>query len=138
MALDTGPLEDDIEAVVSSVISRVWVSEVPSDIPTPQMPYAIIFFGGPVRSASDHHITSTRNDTGIGYCTVQIISKTDKSARDVNNRVRNALVGHRPPDAGEMASEGGLSYSRGTNDVKPTTYYRETGYSYRTNLSWVD
>jgi hypothetical protein len=134
--LDTGPLEDDIEAVVRTVCSRVWVSEIPDDVPTPQTPYIIIYFGGPIRSAADHHITSTRNDTMIGYCTVQVVSKTDKSARDVNNLVRNALVGHRPPDAGEMVSEGGLAYSRGNNDVTPTKYYRETGYSYRTNLQW--
>lgn len=134
--LDTGPLEDDIEAVVKTVCTRTWVSEIPSDVATPQMPYVILYFGGPIRSASDHHITSVRNDTMIGYCTVQVVSSTDKSARDVNNRIRNALVGYRPTDAGEMASEGGLAYSRGNNDVKPTKYYRETGYSYRTNLSW--
>lgn len=136
MTLDTGPLEDAIEARVKTVISRVWISQVPSDLPTPEMPYVVIFFGGPVRASSDHHITSTRNDTVIGYCTVQVISLTDKSARDVNNKIRNALVGFRPTDAGEMVTEGGLAYSRGSNDVKPTTYYRETGYSYRMNLSW--
>lgn len=134
--LDTGPLEDDIQAVVTTVCPRVWVSEIPSDVATPKYPYVILYFGGPIRSASDHHITSSRNDTTIGYCTVQVVSTTDKSARDVNNLVRNALVGHRPPDAGEMVSEGGLAYSRGNNDVTPTKYYRETGYSYRTNLQW--
>jgi hypothetical protein len=136
VTLDTGPLEDDIEALVKTVIPRVWVSEIPADVVTPGYPYVILYFGGPIRSAADHHITSVRNDTMIGYCTVQVVSETDKSARDVNNRIRNALVGHRPPDAGEMASEGGLAYSRGNNDVKPTKYYRETGYSYRTNLGW--
>lgn len=138
MTLDTTPLEEDIEATVRSVISRVWISEIPADVVTPQMPYAMIYFGGPIRSAADHHITSTRNDTNIGYCTVQIVSSTNDSARDVNNRVRNALVGHRPPDCGEMALEGGLTYSYGSDIVKPTKYYRETGYSYRTNLQWTE
>lgn len=136
MSLDTGPLEDDIKALVQTVTPRVFISEVPGDVPTPTMPYVVLYFGGPIRAATDHHITSTRNDTTIGYCTARVVSSTDTSARDVNNRIRNALVGHRPPDAGEMVLEGGLSRSNGTGAVPPTKYYRETGYSYRCNLSW--
>jgi hypothetical protein len=136
MSLNTAPLEDDIVATVAAVTPRVFVSEVPDGIPTPQSPYVVIYFGGPVRSARDHHITSTRNDLTIGYCTVRVISETDKSARDVNNRIRDALVGHRPPDAGEMYLEGGLTYSNGSSTVAPTKFYRETGYSWSSNLSW--
>lgn len=138
MSLDTGPAEDAIKARVLTVTPRVFVSEVPADQPTPEMPYVILYFGGPIRSARDHHITSVRNDTLIGYCTAQVISRTDISARDVNNRVRDALVGYRPPDSGEMIPGGGLAYSNGSNDVKPTKYYRESGYTYATNLSWND
>lgn len=139
MTLATAALEDDIVATVKAATNpRVFVSEVPTDIPTPQYPYTVIYFGGPVRSARDHHITSTRNDTNIGYCTVEVVSTTDTSARDVNDRIRNALVGHRPPDSGEMVLEGGLAQSRGSDEVRPTLYYRTTGYSYRTNLGWND
>lgn len=138
MTLDTGPFEDAIKARVQSVTPRVFVSEVPPDEPTPAMPYVILYFGGPIRSGRDHHITSVRNDTQIGYCTAQVISKTDTSARDVNNLVRNALVGYRPPDCGEMIPGGGLAYSNGSNDVRPTKYYRESGYTFATNLGWND
>jgi hypothetical protein len=137
MTLITGPYEDDIKATVQGVISRVFISEVPGDLPTPAFPYVVIYFGGPIRSGRDHHITSTRNDTTISYCTVQVVSETDTSARDVNDRIRNALVGHRPPDCGEMVLEGGLARSNGTNEVKPTRYYRETGYSFRSNLQFT-
>jgi hypothetical protein len=138
MSLNTAPAEDDIEAAVRAVIPRVFVDEVPDNEPTPKYPYAMLYFGGPIRAAGDHHMTSTRNDTNILYCTVQVLSQTSKSARDVNNRIREALVGHRPPDCGEMVLEGGLAYSSGNGDTKPTIYYRETGYSMRTNLSWND
>lgn len=137
MTLNTAPAEDDIKATVQAVTPRVFISEVPGDVPTPAMPYVVIYFGGPIRAASDHHITSTRADTTIGYCTVQVVSETDTSARDVNNRILNALVGHRPPDSGEMILETGASRSNGTNEVKPTKYYRETGYSYRSNLQFT-
>lgn len=138
MSLDTAPLENDIKARVQTVTPRVYISEVPSDTPTPDMPYVVIYFGGPIRGARDHHITSSRNDTMIGYCTVRVTSSTDTSARDVNNAIRNALAGHIPPDCGEMIVEGGLTYSNGTSTVKPSSYFRETGYTYRTNLSWND
>lgn len=137
MTLNTAPAEDDIKATVQAVTPRVFITEVPSDVPTPAMPYVVIYFGGPIRAASDHHITSTRADTTIGYCTVQVVSETDTSARDVNNRILNALVGHRPPDCGEMVLETGAARSNGTNEVKPTRYYRETGYSYRSNLQFT-
>lgn len=137
MSLETAPLEDDIKATVQAVTPRVFVSEIPDDLATPAFPYVVIYFGGPVRSARDHHISSTRNDTTIGYCTVQVVSETDTSARDVNDRIRNALVGHRPPDCGEMVLEGGIARSNGNNEVKPTRYYRETGYSYRSNLQFT-
>lgn len=138
MTLNTAPFEDAIKARVETVTPRVFVSEVPADLPTPQMPYVILYFGGPIHSARDHHITSVRNDLQTGYCTSQVISRTDQSARDVNNLVRNALIGYRPPDCGEMIPSGGLTYSNGSNDVKPTKYYRESGYTYATNLGWND
>lgn len=137
MSLHTAPAENDIKATIEVVTPRVFVSEVPGDLPTPAYPYVVIYFGGPIRSGGDHHITSTRNDTTIGYCTVQVVSETDTSARDVNDRIRNALVGHRPPDCGEMILETGAARSNGTNEVKPTKYYRETGYSYRSNLQFT-
>lgn len=137
MSLDSAPYENDIKATVLAVTPRVFISEVPSDLPTPQAPYVVIYFGGPIRAGRDHHITSTRNDTTISYCTVQVVSETDTSARDVNDLIRNALVGHRPPDCGEMVLEGGLARSNGTNEVKPTRYYRETGYSFRSNLQFT-
>lgn len=136
MTLSTAPFETDIQNRVLTVNPRVFVSEIPDAIPTPAMPYVVIYFGDPIRASGDHHMVSTRNDTNIGYCTVRVTSSTDTSARDVNDLIRDALVGFRPTDCGEMSLGGRMAYSNGSNDVKPTKYYRETGYSYRTNLQW--
>jgi hypothetical protein len=138
MSLSTSSVEDAIEERLKTINPRVYISEVPDDVSTPKSPYIVVYFGGPIRAAGDHHITSSRNDTNIFYCTVQVIGRTDKAARDVNNLIRDSLTGFRPPDCGEMVLEGGLSYSSGNGDTKPTDYYRETGYSMRTNLSWND
>lgn len=141
MALDTTPTEKDIKTQVESLFPstpRVWVSAVPDDMPTPKYPYAVLYFGMPVRIGTDHHITSTRNDTLRGFVTVQWISQNDDSCRDMANKTRALLTGYRPVDSGEMLLEGGTSYSSANGGVKPTLYYRETGFSYLTNLSWVD
>lgn len=132
----TAPYEDAIKARVQSVIPRVYVSEVPDDEPTPAYPYVTLFFGGPIRQGFDHHISGTRNDTMVAYGTAQIQSLTDVSARDVADRVRDVLMGYVAPNCGEIIVEGGLSYSNGTNAVPPTKYYREVGFTFRTNLQW--
>lgn len=136
MALETKPAEDAILARLKQIHPRWWAVEVPPGTPTPAVPYGIVYFGGPIRAAGDHHITSVKNDTQIGYCTVQTVSSTYESARAVNDRVRKELTGFIPPDCGEMIPEGSMTYARGTDDVAPTKYYRETGFTYRTNLSW--
>lgn len=128
--------EDEIKARVQSVTPRVWVTEVPDDIPTPAYPYVILYFGGPVRTGFDHHITSSRNDTMVAYCTAQVISATDASARDVAVRIRDALMGFIPTNCGEVTIEGGLAYSNASNNVPPTKFFREVGGTFRTNLQW--
>lgn len=135
MSLNTGPTEDSIITQLKTVISRVYGTEVPSDIVV-VYPFIVVYFGTPIRSGLDHHITSVRNDTQIGYLTVQTISTTDISARDINNKVRDKLVGFIPTDGSEMVPEGGISYSKVNSLAQPTKYYRESAFSYRTNLSW--
>jgi hypothetical protein len=132
--MQTAPYENAIVARVQGVTPRVFVSEVPDSTPTPAFPYVTLFFGGPIRAGTDHHITSSRNDTMVAYGTAQVQSLTDASARDVADVVRNALSGFIPPNCGELIIEGGLSYSNGTNAVPPTKYYREVGFTFRTNL----
>jgi hypothetical protein len=138
MSLETTPTEDDIVARISTqVIPRVVDTEVP-EATTVAVPYILIEWGGPVRSEQDHHITSTVNDTLIGYGTFTVVSSDARSAKQVADKLRKALTGYRPVDSGEMILEGGVTYSNATTTVKPNRFYRSLAYSWRTNLSWVD
>lgn len=136
MSLDTGPTEAAIEAEIKTTLGhdRVYVTQVPDGL-TPKYPYVVLYYGEPIRSARDRHITTTRDDVLVGYVTVQVISTTDSSANAVKNRIKNALTGFRPIDSGEMVLEGGMAYSDADTRVSPTRYFRELGFTYRTNLT---
>ena len=131
--IDTTQTEEDILDQIKTVLPRVYVSEVPDNV-DPGDPYIVVYFGDPIRIATDHHVENVRHDTMIGYFTVQVISKTDKAARDIKNRVKSALVGFRPYDSDAIVAEGGVSRSRSATESVPKMYYRENGYSYLTNM----
>jgi hypothetical protein len=136
MSLDTTQTETDIINRIKTVLPRVYITEVP-DGTDPGDPYVVVYFGEPSRIGTDHHLTSTRNDTLRGFLTIQVISRTDAAASAIKNRIKNALVGFRPADSGEIIAEGGLSYSEASTSGASTKYYRELGFSYMTNLTWV-
>lgn len=133
MPLLTAPYEDAIKAQVETATPRVWVTEVPAEVPTPQTPYVVLYFGGPVRTAFDHHMALSQNDSMVAYCTIQVVSRTDISARDVADRVRQAMLGFVPPNSGQTQIEGALSYSNATEAAPPTLFYREIGLTFVTN-----
>lgn len=131
--IDTTQTEASIIAQIKTVFSRVYISE-PLAGTDPGDPFVVVYFGDPIRAAGDHHLTTARYDTMIGYLTVQVASRTDTAANAVKNRIKSALVGFRPFDSGEIVAEGGVSRSRSAIESVPQMYYRENGYSYRTNL----
>lgn len=138
MSLETTPTEDDITArIVARVLPRVVDTEVAEAVSV-SLPYILIEWGEPVRTELDHHITSTVNDTLRGFATFTVVAPDPNTAKRVGDKLRKALVGYRPVDSGEMILEGGLSSSNASTTVKPTRYYRSQGYSWMTNLSWVD
>lgn len=139
MSLDTTPTEDDIlNRIQTQVLPRVVEIEA-LEATQVDLPFILVEWGEPVRSGLDHHITSTRNDTLIGTGTFTVVSSDSRSAKQVGDKLRNALVGYRPVDSGEMILEGGLvTGSTASTAVKPNRFYRSQGYSWRTNLSWVD
>lgn len=139
MALDLRQGEDDIVARVEALFPnspRVYVTQVPDNVGTPQYPYAIVRFGSPVRVARDHHITNTRNDVLRRIVTVEWTSIDDASARDWDSLTRVSLTGYSPTDSGALYLEGGGAYSTTADAVKPTLYYRSSGFTYLCNLSW--
>ena len=135
MSLDTTQAEAAIVSRLITVLSRVYVTEVPDSV-TPVYPLVVIYFGDPVRIGTDRGIVSTRNDTQRGFAVIQVQAPTDAAARDIKNKIRVSMVGYRPTDCGEMVLEGGYGYSKAATTVKPTIYYREVGMSWLTNLSY--
>jgi len=123
MSLATAPIEDDILAVLRTTVFQVFDSEAPEDSVIPVTnglfsPYLSVYFGGPTSAPGDKHLTSTRNDTTIVTCTVQV------------NAARSS-------DAGSMTLEGGMGYSKASTIDRPTVYIRELAFSMRANMTFV-
>lgn len=134
MSLDTTAMEDSIITELKTIIPRVYISSVPDGV-APVYPYIVVYFGEPMRIASDRGIVSTRNDTLRAYATCEVVAPTDDAARKIVNKIRLALTGFRPTDSGEMGREGGGGYSS-ARKASELLYYRSVGFSWLTNLSW--
>lgn len=138
MSLKTGQYEDEVLELVKTVCPRVFDTEVPEPGKTPAMPYVVLRWTEPVRTARDRHITSTRNDGQRGGLFLEVVSATSTSARDMKDLIKDTLTGFRPTDCGEFVAEGGIAFSRANTEPKPTSYVRGVYFSFRTNLGWVE
>ena len=144
MALTDEPFRDDLEARIKTAYPNLatYLSEVPEDDALDWnnglfSPYVVLYFGGPIRAAGDHSLVSTRYDTTIVYCTMEIYAPLARTARTIKNNLVNLLVGYYPTDCGELTLEGGLAFTKASNIVRPTQYIESVGLSARSNLSWV-
>jgi hypothetical protein len=142
MALDMKPIEDAILTRLNTLPQEFYDTEVPDGVTPPVSgtlvkPYGVVYFGGPVRTGTDRHLTSSRNDTNTGFCTVQIVAQRAGDVRSVADRVTDLMTGYIPPDAGEMTLAGSMGYSSARNETGPTMYYREIGFTYMCNLVWA-
>ena len=143
MALTDEPFRADVEARINTAYPNIdtYVSEVPEDKDVVWnnglfSPYVVLYFGGPVRAAGDRSIVSTRYDTTIVYCTVEVYAPKAGTASIIKNNLIDLLTGFRPTDCGELATEGGFAFSKASNVVRPTQYIESVGFSARSNLSW--
>lgn len=142
MAIDpSAAWADVIEYLDNNLPLTVYDSIVPEDadiVLTNGLfnPFVVVYSGGPIRSGTDHHISGSRNDTTVLYWTIAVYAPTADVPGVVAGQILNLLAGYKPPDCGEMLLEGGLSYSRGSNTVRPTQYVREIAFNARSNLSW--
>lgn len=121
----------------------VYESEVPEDtelVVTNGLfqPFLVVYTGGPLRAARDHHLTGTRNDTTILYWTVEAYAPRAADATSIKGSIAPLLTGFVPPDCGELTLEGGMNYSRSSNQVRPTQFIAALGFTARSNLSWND
>lgn len=141
MSLSTTPFRTFMENGVGAIGFKVFIAEVPEDKEIKVTnglftPFFAIYFGGPIRAAGDHHIVDSAKDSTIVYCTIEAYAARSSEALEMKNRVITSLTGKRPPDCGQLTLEGGMTYSRATNEVRPTMYIESTVFSTRSNLSW--
>lgn len=137
----TAAWSDVVQTLDDEFPVTIYESQVPEDaniVVTNGLfnPFIVVYSGGPIRSGTDHHITGSRNDTTVLYWTIAIYSPRVDTTNLLAGQVVTLLAGYRPPDCGEMMLDGGLSYERGSNTVRPTQYVREIAFTARSNLSW--
>jgi|SRR5690554_243703 hypothetical protein len=126
-----------IGRIQDKVIPRVYKTEVPTNT-TPDMPYVIVACNFPVRAARDRHLTNVRNDTRIGIVTIRVVSDDEASADAVMNKIDTYLTGWEPENSGQMSPDFNTRFSSAGTTTQPTRYYRTLGYTFRTNLKWVE
>lgn len=142
MALNPGPAWADVKARLESGLPlTVYDAQAPEDadiVLTNGLfnPFLVLYSGGPIRSGTDHHLVGSRNDTTVLYWTIAVYAPTPDVTDLIVGQILDLMTGYKPPDCGEMLLEGGLSYKRGLNAVRPTQYVREIAYNARSNLSW--
>lgn len=142
MAVNPVPVFDDFEAKIKAVVAplQVFDAEVPDDKHIPMqdgkmVPFVAMFTGGPIRSGRGHHIVSNKYDTTILFFTVQVYAPRSDIARTYKGRIVE-LAGTRLVDSGELTLAGGNTFSRASNEVRPTMYVEEVQFTVRSNLSW--
>lgn len=141
MALTTLPFRTDVLNRLATLPQQVYVGQVPEDSEIDWNdglfdPFTIVYFGGPIRTGTDHHLTGTRNDTTFVYCTIEVSAPRADVAGLIKDKIIDLLTGFRPTDCGEMVLEGGGQFSRAANEVRPTVYIESTAFTARSNLSW--
>lgn len=142
MPLGFSQVEREVKTLlglISNVI--VYSEEVPDDANLPKnangtiKPYIVTSFGGPYRAARGRGIVNSRLDVNVGALTVRVAAPTYDAARSICDQVMNVLTGWNGTDTGEFVLEGGTNNSAANSQVKPTKYFRDVFYSFRTNLS---
>lgn len=143
MSADPTPVFDDvINRLRTQQPLPVFEDEVPEDTDLEVVngvfrPFIVIYSGGPIRAGSDHHLVSSKYDTTILYWTMEVYAPVASDAKRICGSLIPIFAAYRPVNSGEMMLEGGMTYSRASNTVRPTQYIKSIGWSARSNLSWV-
>lgn len=138
MSLATKPFKDAAKTLISSVCPRVYVSQVPDNLTTPKYPYVVLHWVRPIRTGTDHHMTSSRYDLRRGGLLINVVSLNADDAGLVADQIDDLLAGYRLPDCGEMIAEGRQPFPSTNTVPRPSTYTEELYFSFVTNLSWAD
>jgi len=98
-------------------------------------PFCAVIWGGPIDIPADRGIISTRLDLKIGYVMIRIVTPDAEANRILFNKMLNGMTGFVPEESGELIPNTGMQYSNASNVTQPTRFYREIGFSYRTNTA---
>lgn len=143
MGLNPTPVFRQIENKIKSLVQiPVYVAEIPPDdsltydgVTGLMNPFIVLYFGGPIRAAGDHHLNSSRADTTILYVTVECFGARAVDALDIKGLLIDELVDFQGDDFSALILGGSLQYSRSSNTVRPTQYVEAQSFTTRSNLS---
>lgn len=96
-------------------------------------PFIGVIWGGPILDKRDRGIVSVRRDLMTSYVIIRVVTPDAATNRRLYNKVYNLMTGYYPTNSGELSPEAGMAYTNGNGQVKPTRFYREISYSYKTN-----
>ena len=138
--LDPTQAFNDIQDLLSTGPWDVYADEVPEDGTINWKnglfdPFVVVYFGGPIRSGTDRSLISTRYDSTVLTCTVEVYAPKAQDARSIKGKITDMLTGFRPTDCGELTIALTNQYSRASNNVRPTNYISAVGFSCVSNLS---
>jgi len=128
------------EAIKSSVGYKVYVSEIPADDSLEyydnglMKPFAVLYFGGPVRASGDHHLNDSSKDTTILYVTVESYAGRAWDAVQAKGHLVEVITSLRGENYTKPVLTGSMSYSRSSNTVRPTQYVESFSVTTYSNL----
>lgn len=142
MTLALHPIKDAVAARLSVPNVKVYVTEVPDDAviglnPNGTIkPYIVVNFTSPYRAARGRGIVSSRHDVNVAGCVVRCVAPTASASSQLSDKVMNLLTGWFAPDTGEFTLEGGGSSDNANGTVRPTKFFTDLAFGFRTNLTF--
>lgn len=141
MGLNPAPTFRSIKDKLESLVEYpVYVAEIPPDKSLKydskgtMKPFVVVYFGGPIRSARGRGIVSARNDPTTLFITVEAYAGSALDAIDIKGMLIDDLVEWKPEGASGLLPMGGMTYSRASNNVRPTMYIEATSFQCFSNL----
>lgn len=138
---------NDWERICKESPYAVYVAEIPEDSALgydeygTMKPFVVLYFGGPIPSASDRGIVSAKYDTTILHLTVECYAARSGDSRAIKGYFIDKLLGHTSVDdegttlASELSFLASGQYTRASNAVRPTQYIDAVAFECRSNLS---
>lgn len=139
MALDLLSIQDQIIEKLREIPQDVYDGAVPDDKSVkigPSglfLPYVVIYFSEVQESSIGRGLTSVRDNTGVGYCAIDIYAPTPRASRQIADLVRDKLLGFQPENAGQLRPSGGRNFQVIETNAVPKKYVSEMVFTFIVN-----